>query len=583
MVLALAACATEQRLEDTSKALESKTESVRSELTDKIEQLNKTQRYAEEQQAELKRLLDETKRELKDTRQLAAELKSNLREVKDQDLSGLRGRLEEDRRDIRDLYGRVEDQSAQVSALIDTAVQKLTGKVDAQALRLQAQGKAFEEFEEQVALVEGHVATLDKRESAASAQAQEVLTTIGKKTDERLETQDRRLDNLVKRDETIEALVKKVEGDGRATAGHVAAVEKNLAQVTDTLKTVGAKLSNQIDHQAVLLAKLEEAKKQADFQVQALSAQVHQFQGTLSEFSKALHVLTDKSTEADRRVTELAGRIEGKAGLLVVQQSEQAAKIEKLAKQIDAEGQAVATHLNKVTQTVSALTKSLELVQAKAGHWDAAMVTVNETVRALGELKRVMEDTFMRLEARVESQGDALKQALHQVSAGTSASNEPSPSAAASELPRQAVLEPRPVPESPRLTPGGAPAAGTPKDAYDLAYQEYTQGRYDSALASFRNFLAQFPDSSLAPNAHFWSAECYVKGRDFTRGIESYEKVIMRYPNSGKASIALYRKALALLELNDKAAAKAALRQVIANYPKSDEFDRARAKLASLP
>jgi tol-pal system protein YbgF len=86
----------------------------------------------------------------------------------------------------------------------------------------------------------------------------------------------------------------------------------------------------------------------------------------------------------------------------------------------------------------------------------------------------------------------------------------------------------------------------------------------------------------LIPNAYFWSGECYFKTGDYARGIESYDQVIKNYPKSAKASTALFRKALALLELKDKAAAKVALREVIANYPKTNDSERARTKLSSL-
>jgi len=77
-------------------------------------------------------------------------------------------------------------------------------------------------------------------------------------------------------------------------------------------------------------------------------------------------------------------------------------------------------------------------------------------------------------------------------------------------------------------------------------------------------------------------AECYYRTRDYGRGIEEYEQVVKNYPKSEKASRALYRKAMAFLELNDTDAAKSALRQLIADYPKSEDSKQARTKLASL-
>ena len=78
----------------------------------------------------------------------------------------MNGRMERDR---RDLEGRLESQSAQVSAWIETEDKKLNGR-----------------FDEKV------------------GRTQEALNTFGKRMDERFDAQDR--------------AVKKIEADGRATS-----------------------------------------------------------------------------------------------------------------------------------------------------------------------------------------------------------------------------------------------------------------------------------------------------------------------------------------------------------------------------
>lgn len=357
-----------------------------------------------------------------------------------------------------------------------------------------------------------------------------------------------KFDDQAGRVKDIHGEVKKIEAEGQATAVRLAEVEKNLSRITDTMKEVGGKLSTQTQHNSV---KLDETSKQMDQQVRTLSAQVNQFQGTLAEFSKVLHAMADKSTQSDRRVTELSGNTEGKVGLLVVQQGEQAAKLEQFAKRVEAEGQAVTNHLNEVSRSVSALAKSQ----------GTTVATINDTTRAVGDLKQAMETSIGKLATRADEQGEALSQLAQRLQGGTG----------------QVA---GPVPTPPAIITVPAPALSD-KDMYDRAYSEFTQGRYESTLSLFRIFLLQYPESSLAPNAHFWSAECHFKMQDYAHAIGSYDQVISHYPKSGKAPIALYRKALALLELKDTAAAKSTLRQLIAEYPKSDDAARAQAKLAA--
>ena len=564
--LVLGGCATGQDLRETSSRLESRTDSVKSEL--------------EKSKAELRDLINKSKEEQEQIRALAAKISAELESVRKSDISKLEGRIERERRDIE---GRLEYQSGQVSGWLDDHDRKLTAKLTEQLGKLQAQNKTLEE---RLARAEARAEGLDK-----------VLTAVGKKTDDRLDAQDRRLEASEKRTETVQAFLKKFEADSQTVTARLTALDKGVAQVTETVKSVGAKLATQTEEHAATLAKLEETTKQADLQLRTLSPRAAQLQGSLSEFSKVLHALTEKTTDMDQRLTDLAGKSEGKVGWLVGQQGEQAAKVEKLAKRMDLEGQAAATHLNAVTQNVTALAKSLESMQARVGELavgsgqqesqggrvealakslDGALGTLNETTRAVADLKRALEVSIGKLASRVDEQGNLLNQVVQRVQGGkgvvnapveaslgesSSSSSRPAASAAAKSHPETAL-----------------PA----ESAYDIAYREFTQARYDEAMAAFRNFLVEYPDSTLVPNAHFWIGECYVRKRDYTRGIESYEQVIRQYPRSGKASAALYRKALVLLEINDRDAARAALRQLITDYPKSEESKNARTKLASL-
>ena len=337
-----------------------------------------------------------------------------------------------------------------------------------------------------------------------------------------LETQRRDIDTLQSGldDQKAQnyALNQKLAAQTTRLQESLTTIEKRL-EVVEKVREIVTKLSTQADQQAGTLGKLEEAIKQADLQTRALSAEGKRFQVVLSEFDKVLRALNDKATDIDRRVTESTGRIEGKVGTLAIQQGDQAVKL-------DAQGQTLA----------------------------ATVATVNETARALGELKRVLEESVGKQAAGVE-----VPEAIVPAGPGSAAKD-----------PSTGVARAAPAPTL------------SDKAAYDRAQQHYAQGHYDVALTSFRLFLVQHADSPLIPNAHFWMGECYVRARDYERGLEEYERVIKHYPKSAKAATALYRKAMAFLELNNKEAAKSALRQLIADYPKSADSKQAKAKLASL-
>ena len=566
VLLTLGGCATGQDLRETSRKFEDHTETVRTSLEGKIEQLKRTQHEAEKTVAKLEQLIEDNKREQAQTRELAAKLNSDLRAFREMDLTKLEGRLERAKRDTETLQGKVEDQVSSLQqnaqqwlAILD---QKQTAKLDQQVTRV----------DQQLVKAEGRLETIDKREAAAAGRIQDMLKTLSAKIDDR---------------------IKKVEDDGRGTtnnlAAHLTDLDKSLAQMSDTVKTIGGKLSTQLEQQGGSVAKLDEATKQADGQIRTLGPRVDQLKTSLADLAKVLHALTDRSAESDRRITGLAGQIEEKVGVLTVQGAEQGARLEKLGKRFDVEGQAVTGHLNTVTQNLNMLSKSVETLQGKVGEeqtsrnpgeldarleglnksLSATMSTVNDTTRAVGELKQVLEVSVGKLASRVDEHGDALNKLAQQL-----------------QNPRTVSNAQGPVPAvQPKASAAGKTAAeptATPESVYEHAYQEFQQGQYENAVASFRSFLSQYPDSILVPNAHFWVAECYVKKRDYPRSLNAYEEVIQNHPRSGKASIALYRKALVLLEMNDKMAAKTALKKLLADYPKSEESKQARTKLASL-
>ena len=523
----------------TTQDLANKTELVKSELETKIGKLDKTLQEADKKLEGLDRLIVENRKEQARIAALTATIDSDIRSKLEGDFARLHGGQEVAENKIKKLQDKVDNKSVELSAKLESLEQRLTGKLDDQASRQQAQSKSLEE---QFARVEGRVEALDKRDAAA-------LTVLGKKVDERLDAQDRRL-----------------EGEGKRTeglVGQVGALQKDLGQTNEVVKGIGTKLSTQVEQQAVSLvtqaqsvAKLEEATRQADAQVRALAADVSRFQGVLQEFSKSFHILQNKSEEIGLRLAKLEARTEEKVGALVVQEGDRAARLEALRKQVEAEGQAMTAQVRELRAQADRQAAGLDAMEKTLS---AVVATQNETSGSLGALKRVLEESVGKPAVNADVPPDVPEQ----------------PSQRAS-IPAE---PPRPAGAAPRTTPDSALSA---KDAYDRAQGQYGKGQYDIALTSFKLFLIQYPDSSLAPNAHFWMAECYFRTRDYERGIEEYEQVVKNYPKSEKASRALYRKAIAFLELNDTNAARATLRQLIAAYPKSEDVKLAREKLVLL-
>ena len=119
-------------------------------------------------------------------------------------------------------------------------------------------------------------------------------------------------------------------------------------------------------------------------------------------------------------------------------------------------------------------------------------------------------------------------------------------------------------------------------DLYKDAYETFQKGDLEGARKKFEAFLKQYPNTELSGNAQFWIGETYYQKKDFEKAILEYEKAITKYPESGKIPAALFKQALAFLELGDKSNAKNLLRRIIERFPLSDQAEMAKKKLETI-
>ncbi len=122
----------------------------------------------------------------------------------------------------------------------------------------------------------------------------------------------------------------------------------------------------------------------------------------------------------------------------------------------------------------------------------------------------------------------------------------------------------------------------TPTSAFNLAYNDYLNGKYDLAVAGFQRFVKDFPGTSLTPNAYYWLGESAYQQKDYVRAIQSFEYLAAEYPGNEKVPAALFKSGLAAGETGDLAKSKKNLKRVIEEFPASDEAKLAKNKLAEI-
>ena len=322
-------------------------------------------------------------------------------------------------------------------------------------------------------------------------------------------------------------------------------------------KTLGAKLD---EHDKTLARPDADSVKSAqrlDAQERALTEQLAAYGKALGDFKKALATLGDKLVQDEQRVAEMATKVQGRG--------------ESTAK-IDGDLKALATHLNEVTKSVSTVAKALETVggqlDARIDDQDKRLADMTKSLQALDGQISTLTQTLSQ-----QREGAPRGTAAPAPPAESSINTEPSPSRAADKIPEIV----------PRADAAMLPLRETAvKEVYEQHLGRFRRGDMDGALQGFREFLAQYPTSELAPNAQFWLGECYYTKRDFARAIEAYDRVKLINPSSDKVPAALLKKGFAYLALKDPNRASSVWRQIVDGYPRTPEAGKAQEKLAQL-
>lgn len=126
----------------------------------------------------------------------------------------------------------------------------------------------------------------------------------------------------------------------------------------------------------------------------------------------------------------------------------------------------------------------------------------------------------------------------------------------------------------------GSKTSSEPDDLYQQSYNLYLKGDFESSVASFVDYLRRYPHTSLSDNAAFWIGESYFSMKQYGQAAIAFDKTARIYPASVKAPIALLRAADSFIVRNEKQAAIVRLKQIIEQYPTSNEALTASDRLA---
>jgi len=237
----------------------------------------------------------------------------------------------------------------------------------------------------------------------------------------------------------------------------------------------------------------------------------------------------------------------------------------------------LATTVNSFNSNMATLQKSVQEMSAASG----------SRLDSMGTQVQGLSDNVADLQARIGKLDQKLTDAQNTLQSidAKLAGNAP---AGESGAPGGEPTTPGSGAPSNSATPGGsspgamAPNAPSADVLYSNGLRDLTGKRYDLATQEFNDYLKYYPTTDLASNAQFYLGELAYSQGKLQAAVDAYSKVIENYPKSFKLAPAHLKKALSLLELNQKTNAERELRAVVRLFPGTDEERRARAKLKEL-
>jgi len=122
------------------------------------------------------------------------------------------------------------------------------------------------------------------------------------------------------------------------------------------------------------------------------------------------------------------------------------------------------------------------------------------------------------------------------------------------------------------------------RSAYTAAKEKLVSGDYSGAAAAFEGYLTSYPNGQFASFSHFWLGETYrgMAKPQPDKAMSHFSAVIDKFPDSGKASAAMYKLAVLQYEGGDVTRAKVTLNKLIKQYPSSSDAGLAKSMLAQL-
>jgi TolA-binding protein len=107
-------------------------------------------------------------------------------------------------------------------------------------------------------------------------------------------------------------------------------------------------------------------------------------------------------------------------------------------------------------------------------------------------------------------------------------------------------------------------------------------GNMELALSGFQDFLKYYGNTEQAPEAQFYIGQIHYSQHDYEAAAQDFDMVLEKYSENAKTRAAMYYKGLSLAQAGHKTQGADEYRQLIGNYPNTDEAKMACSQLTSM-
>ena len=158
------------------------------------------------------------------------------------------------------------------------------------------------------------------------------------------------------------------------------------------------------------------------------------------------------------------------------------------------------------------------------------------------------------------------------------------------ELDRRVTEALKPAVQAPNVVAIGVPSVSksysddlTENEAYDKALNLVLKDkRYEEAIPEFQKFNQAYPQSTYAPNAHYWLGQLLFNKGNLNEAEQEFFIVVQQFKDSSKRPDALLKLAMVAQQQKDQNKAVKLYRQLLSEYPNSTSAQLAKPRLESI-